>query len=474
MNNKFFLKGLALLSFFWLISSSLAQQTTKPNIVVILADDAGYADFGFQNNLPAYKQATPHLDQLATQSMRFTQAYVSANVCAPSRAGLLTGMWQPRFGFRDNLPSHSGKPQKVWFTEQWKEIGLDVSVKTMGDHLNKLGYFTGLVGKWHLGYEDRFAPHNRGFDFFEGIRAGSRAFFQLKEIKNKIPPDRYHQREKNGIFLPESEIKHVTKSQGDAALEFIDEASADKNPFFLLLSFTAPHAPLQPDLTSYEKAKQLFPNEQKKRQQYMGLVIGMDEQVGRLTAHLQAKGMADNTIIVFLSDNGGSKKNYSNNGDLRGHKWTPFEGGYRVPMLIKWPGTVKPASNYHSPIISLDLLPTFINAAGGKQPTDLDGVQLQPIFTGKTLAKRNLFWWDTNSEGLTSTALVHPWKLVTRESAVRGSRKFNVKGDGKPWLFNIEQDPKETRNLAKNHPEKVKQMKSLFKEWVSEMEKPRW
>ncbi len=474
MNNNMTMLSLLFLSLLCVSNSSFAQQDAKPNIVLIVADDAGYADFGFQNNLPVYQKATPNLDQIAKQGMRFSQAYVSANVCAPSRAGLLTGMWQPRFGFRDNLPSHHGKPQKVWFTEQWQEIGLDVGVKTMGDHLKQLGYYTGLVGKWHLGYADRFAPHNRGFDSFKGIRAGSRSFFPIEKFKNKVPPQRYHQREKNGNFIAESEIEHVTKSQGDAALEFIDEASAGKNPFFLLLSFTAPHTPLQPDLKSLKSAQKLFPDESKNRQDYMGLVIGMDEQIGRVMTHLKTKGIEDNTMIVFLSDNGGSKKNYANNGNLRGHKWTPFEGGYRVPMLIKWPGKIKPASSYASPVISLDLLPTFIEAAEGEPQDNMNGVQLQDVFAGNKLEERSFYWWDANSEGLTSTAFSHPWKLVLREDTVRGSRKFSVKGSGEPWLFNIEDDPGETRNLATIYPDKVIQMKSLFKNWVGEMESPRW
>ena len=294
----------------------MAAHAGPPNIILILADDAGYNDFGFQNNEPAYRAATPHIDSIADQGARFTQAYVSANVCAPSRAGLLTGRYQERDGFRDNLPSHFGKPQPVWFTDEWKQIGLDVNVKTAGDHLGALGYHTGLAGKWHLGYADAFAPHHRGFDFFKGIRAGSRSFFPIDNFEVEVPPQRYHQREKNGVFLPESEVEHITMSQGDAALEFMDESKKMGKPFFLFLSFTAPHSPLQPDAASLEEAKRLFPGASANRLKYMGLVIGMDRQVGRVLERLKMHGMERDTIVVFLSDNGGSKKNASNNDPL--------------------------------------------------------------------------------------------------------------------------------------------------------------
>lgn len=454
--------------------SSLLAATDQPNILLIMADDAGYNDFGFQNGEPTYRKATPHLDSIAQEGLLFRQAYVSANVCAPSRAGMLTGIWQVRGGFRDNLPHHYGKPAPVWYTEGWKQIGLDLKMKTMGDYLQALGYYTGLVGKWHLGYADPFAPHNRGFDYFKGIRAGSRSFFALDTIQNHVPPQRYHQREKNGVFLADSEIEHLTISQGDAAVEFIDEAKKAEKPFFLFLSFTAPHTPLQPDAESLKLAQQLFPNSSNNRKRYMGLVIGMDRQIGRVLAHLRAKQLEKDTIVVFLSDNGGSMKNASNNMPLRGYKWTPFEGGYRVPMLMKWPGHIKPGTTCSESVISLDLLPTFIAAARGEVPSGLDGRKLQPVFMNKSLGARTFFWWDCNSEGLTSTTFDYPWKLIQRKEGVRGQRLYKTRGGTDPWLFNLEKDPVEANNIATKYPEKVKDMKQQFHTWVSEMPEPRW
>ena len=445
-----------------------AQAVQKPNILLILADDAGYNDFGFQNGDPLCQAATPNIDSIARDGVRFTESYVSANVCAPSRAGLITGRYQERNGFRDNPDEN--QPEE----EDWRAYGLDTSVKTIGDYLKSLGYRTGIVGKWHLGFSETFAPYNRGFDEFTGLRMGSRSYFPIKKIPVEISPDTYRQIEKNGVFLPEANIKHVTETFGDAALEFLEKTKDSDKPFFLYLSFTAPHQPLQPDAESLTKAKELFPQAAEDRQKYMGLVIGLDRQVGRVLEQLKRLGLEKDTLVVFLSDNGGSDKNGSNNDPLRGHKWTPFEGGYRVPMILKWPGVAKPGSTIKEPVISLDLAPTFITAAGGSLPPDLDGKALQPVLDGGSLDPRTFCWWDCNAEGLTSTTLIYPWKLIQREEYVRGKRTFKTKGGTDPWLFNLETDQAETTNLAGQYPEKVKELKTVFDAWVVNMPPPRW
>lgn len=450
--------------------AATAQVVRPPNILLILADDAGYHDFGFQNGDPAYRKATPHIDGIARDGVRFSQAYVSANVCAPSRAGMLTGMHQQRAGFRDNFPAHWGKtPDKRWLNDAWKGMGLDPGVKTVADHLRALGYRTGIVGKWHLGYADRFAPNQRGFDYFNGLRGGSRSFFPVEKFNQDLVPEKYQQLEKNGVFLPESAIRHVTETQGDAAIEFLDEAQSAGKPFFLFLSFTAPHEPLQPDAQSLAAAQELFPDAGKRRQAYMGLVIGMDRQVGRVLGHLEACGLEKNTVVVFLSDNGGSGKNASDNAPLRGYKWSPFEGGYRVPLAINWPGVAQPGTTVSEPVISLDLLPTFVAAAGGKLPGGLDGKALQPLLAGGTLGPRTFCWWDANGEGVTATLVQHPWKLVVRQAGGKAAPQ-----DRGPWLFNLGEDLAETTNLAGRHPETVQRLKATIDEWISRMPTPRW
>ena len=260
----------------------------------------------------------------------------------------------------------------------------------------------------------------------------------------------------------------------EASAADVDEASGAKKPFFLFLSFTAPHTPLQSDAESLAKAEKLFPEASKQRAAYMGLLIGLDRQVGRVLDHLKSQGLEKDTLVVFLSDNGGSMKNSSNNDPLRGHKWTPFEGGYRVPMAMKWPGEVKAGTIISQPVISLDLLPTFLVAAESPVPDGLDGVALQPTLNGKKSAARTFCWWDCNGEGLTSTVLDHPWKLVMREDAVRGTRQFKTKGGTDPWLFNLDDDLSEATNLAGKYPEKTRELKAVFDAWVAEMPEPRW
>ena len=459
-----------------------AGAAVKPNILFILADDAGYNDFGFYNQTEEYHKATPVLDKLRSESVFFSQAYVSGNVCAPSRAGILTGLHQQRFGFRDNFPKHWGTDSDPrWENDGWREFGVDPSVKTVGYYLQKVGYYTGIVGKWHLGYDDKFHPTNRGFDYFYGLRTGSRSFFPIKEFKQGEVAAKYQQLEKNGVFQPENKINHVTETFGDASIEFIDEAKKAKKPFYLFLSHTAPHSPLQSDPQSLALAKKLFPKADKMRQQYMGLIIGMDRSIGRVLDHVKKLGMEKNTMVIFMSDNGGSAKNSSNNGILRGHKWCPFEGGYRVPMLIKWPGEIKPNSSNDTAVISLDLIPTYVTAAGGKTAKGLDGVALQPLFKKKKLDKRTLCWWDYNGEGVTSTIVQHPWKLITRvddENAKpkgKSKKKKQPAGNVYPMLFNLDKDLSETKNLADQYPEMVQKMNQKVEAWKDTLpEKMNW
>ncbi|EMI43685.1 sulfatase-like hydrolase/transferase [Rhodopirellula sp. SWK7] len=456
---------------FFAAVSSVFCNAQQPNIVLLLADDAGYHDFGFQCDEPALRQATPNIDSIATEGAKFTQAYVSANVCAPSRAGLLTGEYQQRYGFRDNLPGHWGKrPDPRWLTEEWRQFGLEPGRKTIADHLKPLGYYCGIVGKWHLGYTDEFAPMSRGFDYFNGLRSGSRSFFPVNAFGQLIP-EQYEQLEENGRFLPESEIRHVTETQADAAIGFIDEAEERNEPFFLFLSFTAPHTPLQPDEQSLAIAKNLFPEADGKRLAYLGLVIGMDRAVGRVLDRLERSQLDQNTLIVFMSDNGGSRKNASNNSPLSGHKWSPMEGGYRVPMALKWRGVVKSGSMISEPVISLDLLPTFVTAAGGTIPQNLDGKALQPVLAGNSLGDRTFYWWDYNSEGVTSTILRHPWKLIQQESSTRDEPAIS---QNKPWLFHLGNDLSETQNMAETHPELVRQLKNHLMRWRNQLPKPNW
>ncbi|MGE4489011.1 MAG: sulfatase-like hydrolase/transferase [Kiritimatiellales bacterium] len=437
------------------------QGNPQPNILLILADDAGYHDFGFQGD-PLYRELTPNIDTIARDGGRFTEAYVSCNVCAPSRAGLMTGMHQQRFGFQNNDSVSN------WNAKKEARFGLDLAQKTVADRLKALGYYTGIVGKWHLGYIEGYYPTRRGFDYFMGLRGGSRSFFPNPEYSRATNADQYKQLEKNGKIIPENEIHHVTDCFGDAALEFLDQALHQDHPFFLYLSFTAPHTPLQPDDESLAKAKRLFPDAEAKRQAYLGLIAGMDRNVGRVLDFLREHKLDQNTLVVFLSDNGGSAKNAANNDPLRGHKWTPFEGGYRVPMAVKWPGVIAAGSVFSTPVMSLDLLPTFLKAAGGEVADELDGRDLRSLMEGTPGDDRTFLWRDRNKEGLTSTILRYPWKLIIQDEAPKNVAPAGAR------LFNLENDMAESHNVAEQYPEIVQKLSSELDVWTGSLPPPRW
>ena len=354
-----------------------AQETAAapprpPNIVLLYADDAGYADFGFQEFCAEDMSGlTPHIDSIAAAGVTLTNAYMSGCVCSPSRAGMMTGRYQTRFGHEFNIPPG------------YMEGGLPLTETFMARRLQQLGFVTGLVGKWHLGYPPEYHPNKRGFDWFYGCLQGSRSYFPMR----KPTPHRVIQ--ENGEATPEG--GYTTDRLGDGGVRFIED-NKDK-PFFLFLSFTAPHGPLQAKEEDLEKLGHIT---KMRRRKYAGLVKALDDNVGKVLAALEAAGLADNTLVVFTNDNGGQTRTGANNGKLRGRKGMLLEGGIRVPMCMRWPGRIAKGSKIDEPVISLDFLPTFIAASGGAvDPAwQLDGVNLLPRLTGAVdkLEDRVLYW----------------------------------------------------------------------------------
>lgn len=414
-----------------------------PNVVVLFSDDAGYADFGFQKNAdPALAALTPRLSSLAKAGAVFSQAYVTGAVCSPSRAGAMTGRYQQRFGHEKNIP------------QNYLKGGLPLTEKLAGNHLKPLGYTTGLVGKWHLGYPDAYQPRERGFDHFHGLLQGARSYFPLR----KSSP---HQ----GIFDDGKETPeegYTTDRIGDAACSFI-EKHKDK-PFFLFVSFTAPHGPLQPK-PEVVAALKGFPNKQ--RLNYAGLVKSLDDNCGRILDRLDALGLADNTLVVFSNDNGGQTSTGAINTPLRGAKGQVYEGGIRVPMAMRLPGKIKPGSIIDTPVITLDWLPTFIELASGKVDADakLDGHSLLPLLSGNPDAfpKRTLHWRTNGPKG--PVALRDgDWKLILRN---KGKPQA-------PELYHLGNDISETKNLAAAEPEKLKELRAKQTAWESTLTDPLW
>jgi arylsulfatase A-like enzyme len=407
----------------------------KPNIIILLADDLGWADLGYQGSDDI---RSPHIDKLANSGIRFTDGHVSASVCSPSRAGLITGRYQQRFGHEANSPPPTD--------------GMDLKQVTMADRLQKLGYRTGLIGKWHLGNQDEFYPTRRGFDYFYGLRSGSRSYFYNAKKDDKVGNAKAI--EENG-----KQVKfdgYLTDVFGQKAINFI--TAKDDKPFFLFHSFTAPHGPMH----ATEEDKALFASiKDTKRRSYAAMIWAMDRAIGQLVDALKASGEFENTLIWFLSDNGGATGNASINLPLAGHKGIKFEGGTRVPFFAHWPKQFKETKEFKPMMISLDIMATSLAAAGAKVKDlkTLDGVNLLPFIQGKkaTPPHQNLYWHKL----WVSAMREGPWKLIYVQ-------------DYGYALYNLEEDLSESKNLIQSEKKRSDQMIDQLKDWKTGLEKPRW
>lgn len=418
----------------------------QPNILLILSDDAGYADFGFNGS---QQMQTPSLDTLAKQGVKFAQAYVTAAVCGPSRAGMYTGKYQQRFGFEENnVPGYMSKSGLMG-----NDMGLPLDQLTLANYLKDLGYETALFGKWHMGDADRYHPTKRGFDEFVGFRGGARNYYELTPEQAKARPQ---DRLERGFAYFEESSEYFTDLLADETIEFIQRDR--QTPFFVTLAFNAVHTPMEAKPEDIAK----FPNLSGKRQQLAAMTLAMDVAIGRILQSLDDNGLAENTLVVFTNDNGGpSDTNHSNNYPLSGTKANHLEGGIRVPMLMRWPNQIKAASQFQAPVSFLDLLPTFVEVAGGnpKANKDLDGVSLLPYLQGKTTNRphQSLFWKKENRGAIRDG----DWKLL----------RFP---DRPAELYDLSTDISEKNNLATAYPEIVKDLFQKLFNWELTLERPLW
>jgi len=419
-----------------------AKNKKLPNIVIILADDLGYADLGCQGckDIP-----TPHIDSIAENGIRFTDCYANHPVCAPSRAGLLSGRYQHRFGFEHNSgPEEYASPK----------FGLPHDEPTLAERLKKAGYATGMVGKWHLGFKPGLRPWERGFDFFYGFLAGAHTYLP----KNYNSPRYTGRLIRNGKAV-KNEKEYLTDAFARESVNFIDRNKV--KPFFLYLAFNAVHAPLE----ATKKYKDRFPDiKNADRKTYAAMTVAMDDAVGRVLARLRKYGLESNTLLFFCSDNGGpTGQTTSRNDPLRGYKGNVWEGGIRVPFLVQWPTRLPTGKVYHEMVMGFDITATALAAAGVPPPTDkpLDGVNLIPFLTGKDKGAPHdrLFWRSGKNHKY--AARMGNWKLVKEK-------------DGNVQLFNLKQDIGETRNLAHNRPEILKTLQAAYAEWDSQMIDAKW
>ncbi|MGY3791223.1 sulfatase-like hydrolase/transferase [uncultured Aquimarina sp.] len=436
--------------FFFLIailSIQLIEAQKKPNIILFFADDAGYADFGFQGSKV---MKTPNLDKLAKKGVVFSQGYVTDATCGPSRAGLITGKYQQRFGYEEiNVPGYMSENSALL----GDDMGLPLDQVTMADYLKRLGYTNALFGKWHLGDADRYHPLKRGFDVFYGFRGGDRSYFKYDNLAG-IHHDKKIER---GFRSYEEPQTYVTDALADETINFIE---ANKNkPFFVMLSFNAVHTPME--ATKGDLAK--FPNLTGKRKELAAMTLAMDRACGRVLDKLKELGLDQNTIVVFSNDNGGpTDKNASDNRPLSGTKSNHLEGGLRVPFVLSWPDKIKRGKHYHYPVSTLDLLPTFYKAGGGniKDLTDIDGVDLLPFVINEK-----------------ETARPHKelyWKKDVRAVLREGDFKLIRYPDRLAELYDLSNDISEQKNLVNVYPEKVKTMFKKIFEWELTLERPLW
>ena len=428
-----------------LLLPSMSMAANKPNIVLLFADDAGYADFGFQGSEVI---RTPHLDELAAQGVRFTQAYVSDPTCGPSRAGLITGRYQQRFGFEENnVPGFMSAVSAA----DGEEMGLPLEERTMADVLKDRGYRSAFFGKWHMGGADRFHPTKRGFDEFFGFRGGARSYWAYPED----PADPLNKLERGMGNFVEHE-GYLTDVLADETVDFITRNKG--GPFFAFVSFNAVHTPMH----AKEEDLNQFPELDGTRKELAAMTLSLDRACGRILTALAELGLEENTMVVFTNDNGGpSDRNASVNFPLSGTKSNHLEGGIRVPFIMRWPGRLPAGADYDLPISTLDLLPTFYEAAGGMADTSmkLDGVNILPYVRGEVEGRPHMVLF---------------WKKETRAVMRDGDWKLLRFPDRPAELYYLPDDIAEQDNLAMENPERVKAMFKQIFAWELELERPRW
>ena len=424
------------------------SQKNHPNVIVIMTDDLGYVDVGFNGSVEI---PTPNIDRIAQHGVKFTNGYTPYSVCSPSRAGFITGRYQQRFGYERNAQYRPNDPN----------MGLPQTEKTIPEVIGQVGYTSGVIGKWHLGAHISNHPLNRGFDFFYGHLGGGHRYFPEEltiEDSYSINDEplsyrtwimRDHQSEKTDEYL--------TDEFSNEAVKFVEKNK--EGPFFLYLAYNAPHGPLQATQKYLDRFDHI---EGKKRKTYAAMVSAVDDGVGRILDRLESLEIAENTMIFFLSDNGGPEpNNASNNGPLREGKSSIYEGGNRVPFAMQWTAQIAPMV-YEYPISSLDILPTIAALTHAPLPADkpLDGVNIIPFLKGEKQGRPHQTLYVRKFDNDLYSVRDGDMKLVTK-------KKNSVKE-----LYNLQEDLGEENDLADAFPEEVKRLDSLRQNWDSQLIDP--
>jgi arylsulfatase A-like enzyme len=412
--------------------ANLADAADKPNFLIIYADDLGWGETSIQG---CKDIQTPHIDSIAKNGIRFTQGYVAATYCSPSRAGVMTGRYPTRFGHEFNSVARRGG-------------GLDLKETTLATRLKSLGYATACVGKWHLGGGPEYLPMARGFDEFFGTVANT-SFF--------LPAQFVDSRKSNEVHPIEDKSFYTTDAYAERSVDWIGKQKG--KPWFLYLPFNAQHAPLQATEEHLAKVKNIT---DEKRKTFAAMMIAMDDAVGKVLDQIRKNAEEEKTLIFFIGDNGGpTQGTTSQNGGLRGFKMTTFEGGPRVPFFAQWKGHWPAGKVEDRPVMNLDVLPTMIAAAGGTVDAGwkLDGVDLTPYVAGKNTARPHETMY---------------WRFGAQWGIRQGDMKLVVSrgGSGKPELYDLAKDAAESKDLAAAQPDKVAELQKRWDAWSAEQAPP--
>jgi arylsulfatase A-like enzyme len=404
----------------------------RPNVVLLVADDLGYADLSVQG---ATELTTTNIDRLAVDGVRLTNNYANHPVCSPSRAALMTGKYQHRFGFENNPPRQGPNAG----------VGVPVTETMLAERLKSAGYATGMIGKWHIGAAPEKVPTARGFDTFYGFLGGAMAY---------TPDGASGAKTVLRGSTEEPMPPHTTEAFASEAESFID-ANKDR-PFFLYVAFNAVHAPLQSTTSYLERFADV---EDPDRRAFLAMVSALDDAVGKIVAAIDRNGLGENTLIVFTSDNGGPTwQTTASNAPLNGVKATTLEGGIRVPAIFRWTGTVPAGEVVSSMTMGFDITTTAQAVAGVPLGPDQDGVDLMPYLTGAATGDAHeKLYWRSNTQGAMREA---EWKLV------------KVADDW--YLFDLDRDLGERHDLAATDPDRLAAMKSDWQAWSASMSEPAW
>ncbi len=468
---------------------SFQQNEKQPNIIILLADDLGKHEVSLYGHSPVQ---TPNIDAIAANGCTFTEGYASAAICAPSRAALLTGKYQQRFGFE--FQPHKKYPRSFivrgfykmfmrkddsWAIERGQDLpsrrevrheGLPMEEKTIAEFFKRNGYATGMIGKWHLGYHAPSLPNNRGFDYFYGFTEA----FSLYAPENSTDvvnaqtsefTDRHmwnQGRKKHSAIKQNDKVVHpkdyLTFRFADEATKFIEKNK--ENPFLLYVPFSAPHNPFQAPKSHFDKFAHV---EDHTKRVYYGMISALDEAVGTITEKVRELGLEENTIIIFISDNGSATYlKAGSNAPLRGGKFMLFEGGINIPFVMQWKGKIAPKTVITHPVCLTDVFPTAAAAAGLELPNheQFDGVNLIPFITKPSDAKPHeaLYW----RSGYNRAVRKGDWKMIVDE------RNFLI------HLFHLGNDKFEMNNIRETYPDIVSSLMEEMNKWDESLVKPHW